>query len=243
MTRPPSSSATDNPLLADWTAAFGLPPFGAIAPPLFRPAFDAALAEHRAEIDAIAAEPAAPGFDNTIAALERSGRALERVANVFFVLAGADTGDAIEAVEREISPLLARHSNALYLNRALYARITDLHRRGDSLKLTPEQARVLERYQTRFVRAGAALEQPAQNRLAAINERLASLGTQFGQNVLADEKAYALMLDEADLAGLPEFARTAARAAAQERGQPGKYAITLSRSSIEPFLQFSGRRD
>src|SRR6185312_15779420 len=142
------AAAAKNPLLADWTGPFGLPPFGAIAPAHFRPAFDAALSLHRAEIDAIAANPAPPDFDNTIVALEKSGRALERVANVFFVLAGADTSDEIEAVEREVSPLLARHSNALYLNRALYARIADLHVRRDTLGLTPEQARVLDRYHT-----------------------------------------------------------------------------------------------
>jgi len=236
-------SASQNPLLTDWTGPFGLPPFGAIAPAHFRPAFDGALSLHRAEIDAIAANPAPPDFDNTIVALEKSGRALERVANVFFVLAGADTSDEIEAVEREVSPLLARHGNALYLNRALYARIADLWQRRDGLGLDAEQARVLERYHTRFVRAGGALEQPSQDRLAAINERLASLGTQFGQNVLADEKAYALILEEGDLAGLPDFARAAARAAAQESKQPGKYAITLARSSVETFLQFSARRD
>jgi len=232
-----------NPLLAEWTAAFGLPPFGAIEPEQFRPAFDAALAAHRAEIDAIAVDPAPPSFDNTIAALERGGCALDRVANVFFVLAGADTDDAIEAVEREISPLLARHNNAIHLNRALYARIADLYARRDRLGLSLEQARVLDRYHTRFVRAGGALEKPAQDRLAAINERLASLGTQFGQNVLADEKAYALILEEGDLAGLPDFARAAARAAAEDRGHRGKYAITLARSSCESFLQFSARRD
>src|SRR5690242_1506388 len=237
------AAAAENPLLTDWTGPFSLPPFGAIAPEHFRPAFDGALSLHRAEIDAIAANPAPPDFDNTIVALEKSGRALERVANMFFVLAGADTSDEIEAVEREVSPLLARHGNTLYLNRALYARIAELYRRRDALGLDAEQARVLERYHTRFVRAGGALEQPSQDWLAAINERLASLGTQFGQNVLADEKAYALILEEGDLAGLPDFARAAARAAAQERGQPGKYAITLARSSVETFLQFSARRD
>ena len=242
MTRAPSS-ATQNPLFAAWTGSFELPPFARIKPGHFRPAFDRALAAHRAEIDAIAADAAAPGFDNTIGALEKSGRELERVANVFFVLAGADTSDEIEAIERDISPLLARHSNALYLNRALYARIADLYKRRDTLGLNAEQARVLERYHTRFVRAGAALEKSAQERLAAINERLASLGTQFGQNVLADEKSFAMMLEESDLAGLPDFARAAARAAAEERGQPGKYAITLARSSVETFLQFSSRRD
>lgn len=243
MNQPQSSADTQNPLLADWTAAFGLPPFAAIGPEHFRPAFDEALSRHRAELDAIAADKAEPSFANTIEALERSGRALDRVSNVFSVLTGADTGDALEAVERDVSPLLARHSNAMYLDRALYARIASLHRRRESLGLSPEQARVLDRYHTRFVRAGAALDKPAQDRLAAINERLASLGTQFGQNVLADEKAYALILEEADLDGLPDFARDAARAAAEERGHPGKYAITLARSSCEGFIQFSARRD
>src|SRR5690242_9053465 len=160
----------NNPLLADFTGRFGLPSFGAVTPEHFRPAFDAALSQHRAEIDAIAASKEPPTFANTIEALEISGRALERVSNVFFVLAGADTSDALEAIERDVSPLLARHSNALYLNSALYARIADLYARRDALHLTSEQARVLDRYHTRFVRAGAALEQTQQDRLAAINE-------------------------------------------------------------------------
>jgi peptidyl-dipeptidase Dcp len=243
MTKPQSFPDAQNPLLTDWTGPFGLPPLPAIKPEHFRPAFERAMAAHRTEIDAIAASPSAPSFDNTIEALEKSGRDLDRVSNVFFVLAGADTGAAIEAIERDVSPLLARHSNALYLNAKLYARIAELYRWRDRLGLSAEQARVLDRYHTRFVRAGAALDTPAQDRLAAINERLASLGTQFGQNVLADEKAYALVLEEGDLAGLPDFARAAARAAAEERGATGKYAITLARSSCESFLQFSSRRD
>jgi peptidyl-dipeptidase Dcp len=238
-----TQNSAPNPLLADWTGAFGLPPFETLTPEHFRPAFDQALAAHRAELDAIAGNPDKPSFDNTIVALEKSGRDLDRVANVFFVKAGADTGEAIEAIERDMSPLLARHSNAMYLDRALYARIGDLYARRDSLGLSPEQARVLDRYHTRFVRAGGALDKAAQDRLAAINERLATLGTQFGQNVLADEKAYALILDEADLAGLPDFAVAAASAAAEERGHKGQYAITLARSSCEGFLQFSSRRD
>ncbi|MDI3470482.1 MAG: Dipeptidyl carboxypeptidase Dcp [Pseudolabrys sp.] len=240
MTQP---AASQNPLLSDFAGRFGLPPFAAVKPEHFRPAFDAALAAHRAEIDAVAGDPAAPTFANTIEALERGGRLLDRVSNVFFVLAGADTSDEIEAVERDVSPLLARHGNAFYLNAPLFRRIDDLHQRRSNLGLDPEQLRVLERYHTRFVRAGAALDRKAQEKLAAINERLASLGTQFGQNVLADEKSYALILDEADLAGLPDFARAAAKAAAEERGHPGKYAITLARSSAEGFLQFSSRRD
>jgi peptidyl-dipeptidase Dcp len=233
----------NNALLNDWTSAHGLPPFAEIAAEDFRPAFDAALAEHKAEINAVAADKAAPTFANTIEALERSGRALDKVSSLFFVLAGANTSDAIEAVERDISPLLARHSNEFYLNGALFSRIDDLYRRRESLGLNPEQMRVLARYHTRFVRAGGALDKAAQRKLAAINERMATLGTQFGQNVLADEKSFALILEEADLAGLPDFAKAAAKAAAEERGHPGKFVITLARSSVESFLQFSSRRD
>jgi len=237
------TDTASNPLLADWTQAFGLPSFNDLKPEHFRPAFDAALARHRAEIDAIAADPSAPTFANTIEALEKSGRDLDKVANVFFIKAGADTGDEIEAIERDISPLLARHASALYLNAPLYARIADLYGRRDSLGLNDEQARLLDRTHARFVRAGGALDKSKQDRLAAINERLASLGTQFGQNVLADEKSWALILEEGDLSGLPDFAKAAAGAAAADRGHPGKYAITLLRSSCEGFLQFSSRRD
>src|SRR5512143_1845081 len=170
MTRPPAASAIQNPLLAAWTGAFELPPFAQIEPRHFRSAFDQALSAHRAEIDAIAADSTAPSFDNTVAALEKSGHELDRVADVFFVLAGADTSDEIEAIERDISPLLARHNNALYLNRGLYGRIADLYKQREKLGLNAEQARVLERYHTRFVRAGAALEKTVQERLATINE-------------------------------------------------------------------------
>jgi peptidyl-dipeptidase Dcp len=243
MKRPSAAAGTQNPLLDVWQGPFGLPPFATIRPEHFRPAFDAALAAHRAEIEAIATNRAAASFENTIVALEKSGRELDRVANLFFVLTGAHTSDEIEAIERDMSPLLARHASALHLNRALYARIAELYEARDTLGLGAEEARVLERYHTRFVRAGAALEKSAQDRLAAINERLASLGTQFGQNVLADEKSFAMVLDEGDLAGLPDFARAAARAAAEERGHANKYVITLARSSVETFLQFSARRD
>lgn len=239
----PRRPHSDNPLLSAWTGPYGLPPFDAVKPAHFRPAFDVVLAAHRAEIEAIAADPAPPSFDNTIAALEHSGRDLRRLENLFFVLAGAHTDDAIEAVEREVAPLLARHNDAVYLNRPLYARVAELYRRRESLGLDAEQARVLERYHSRFVRAGAGLDEAKTRRLAAINERLASLATRFGQNVLADERAFALILEEDDLDGLPDFVRTAARAAAEARGHAGKYAITLARSAVESFLQFSSRRD
>ncbi|HEY8383283.1 MAG TPA: M3 family metallopeptidase [Microvirga sp.] len=236
--------ATGNPFLAEWSTPFGLPPFDAIAPEHFRPAFDAALAGQRTEIDAIAADRSEPSFDNTVAALERSGRALKRVGGVFFNLAGSHTNEAIQAIEREMAPVLAKHRNAIFMNEALYRRVAALHERRDALGLSPEQARVLDRYHTIFVRAGAQLPPEKKERLAAITERLASLGTQFSQNVLADEKGYTLVLeDETALAGLPPFLVEAAASAAEERGLAGRHVITLARSSIEPFLTFSARRD
>ena len=240
MTQPPAT----NPILAIWTTPFETPPFAEIAPEAFRGAFDQALAAHDREIDAIAVDPAQPAFDNTIVALERSGRGLRRVASLFWALAGAHTNDTLLAIEREISPRLAAHSNKIRLNPALFRRIDALWRGRETLGLTPEQARVLERYHTSFRRAGAALDADAKNRLGEIVERLAGLGTTFSQHVLADEQSYVLELgSEDDLAGLPDFVRAAAREEAQGRGLAGKHAITLSRSSVEPFLQSSSRRD
>jgi peptidyl-dipeptidase Dcp len=233
-----------NPLLEEWIAPFGAPPFPEIKPEHFRPAFDAALASHCAEIAAIAQSDQAPSFENTIDALELSGRKLSDISAVFFNLAGADTNDAIQGIEREIAPVLAQHYTAIYMNPELWRRIEFLHARRDEIGLTAEQDRVLERYHTGFRRRGAALPEDKRARLAEISERLAVLGTTFSQNVLADEKAFSLVLDgERDLAGLPDWLRDAARVAAAERGMEGKQVITLSRSSIEPFLQFSGRRD
>ncbi|MCW5686814.1 MAG: peptidase M3, partial [Pseudolabrys sp.] len=249
MTAPASATVSDNPLLRDGAGPSGLPDFAAVKPDHFPPAFDAALKAHRAEIAAIAGQPAAPDFVNTVDALEQSGAALTRIANVFFVLAGADTSDALQAVERDVAPLLSRHDSEIFLDAALFGRIDALWRRHRAGELTgeqalsAEQARVLERYHVRFMRAGAALDRDSKARLASIGERLASLGTAFGQNVLADESDYTLVLDDDDLAGLPDFVRAAAKAAAEERGHAGKHAVTLLRSSIEPFLTFSARRD
>ena len=235
---------TANPLLSPWTGPFEAPPFDAIRPEHFRPAFDEALAENAAEIAAIAEAVEAPSFANTIEAMERAGAKLDKVCAVFFNLSGSDTNDALQAIERDIAPILSRHSSAIYLNAALFARIDDLWRRRDALGLGGERARVLERYHTRFSRAGGGLPETDKTRLAAIGERLATLGTTFGQNLLADEKDFELLLEsEADLAGLPPALVDAAAAAAEARGHGGSHVITLSRSSIEPFLQYSSRRD
>jgi peptidyl-dipeptidase Dcp len=239
-----AASASDQPFAAEWETPFGLPPFARIAPDHFRPAFASAMEEQRRQIDAIAGDAAEPSFDNTVAALELSGRRLRRVAAVFFNLAGAHTNDALQAIEREMAPRLAKHRNDIFMNEALFRRVEALYGRREALGLNPEQMRVLDRYHAIFTRAGACLAPHGKARLAAITERLATLGTQFSQNVLADEKEYQLILEsEDDLAGLPDFVRAAAAQAAAERGLAGKHVITLSRSSIEPFLQFSERRD
>ncbi len=231
-----------NPLLAPWPGPFELPPFGEISTDHFLPAFEQAMAEHEAEIATIVNDPAVPDFENTIAALERAGSRLTRVADVFFALSGAHTNESIQAIERQMSPRLSAHHSKIHLDGNLFRRIEQVARHAD--RLDPEQARVLERYQTLFRRAGAPLGEAAKSRLAAIGERLATLGTAFGQNVLADERDYMLVLEgEADLVGLPDFLRAAAAKAAESRGLPGKHVITLGRSSVEPFLQYSSRRD
>jgi peptidyl-dipeptidase Dcp len=236
-------AVSSNPLLADWSTPDKVPPFALIKPEHFSPAYAQALAAHDAEIAAIAGNPEPPSFDNTVAAMELSGQPLSRVSNVFHVLVGADSNDALLKIQREIAPQTARHWNAIYTNTALFRRIDALMQRADTLGLTAEQKRVLERYHISFRRAGAGLDDTARKRLAEIIERLAALGTAFSQNLLADEQAFALVLrEEAELAGLPPFMREALKAEAQARGLDG-HVVTLSRSSVEPFLQFSDRRD
>jgi peptidyl-dipeptidase Dcp len=238
-----SSAAPGNPFFEEWATPDGVPPFDRIKPEHFRPAYTRALAEHEAEIAAIVADPSPPSFDNTIAALELSGRALDRLGNAFHLLVGAHSNDALLEIERDMSPQIARHWNKINTNAALFRRVDALMREAGAAGLTAEQKRVIERYHTGFRRAGAALDGAAKKRLAEIIERLAALGTAFSQNILADEQAFTLRLDgEAELAGLPDFMREALQSDARERGQDG-YLVTLSRSSVEPFLQFSERRD
>ncbi|MCX2722958.1 M3 family metallopeptidase [Roseibium salinum] len=234
---------TANPLLADWTTPFQLPPFSEIEPAHFESAFKTAMAEARREIDEIAGQDGEPTFENTVVALEKSGRQLTRVARVFFNLTGAHTNEALQKIERDIAPKLARHSSDTLLNTRLYDRIASLWEQRESLGLNEEDAMVLERYQKMFQRAGAGLDETGKARIAEISQRLATLGTQFSQNVLKDESDFQLVLETAeDRAGLPDFLLTAAAEAAAERGLEGKHVITLSRSSIVPFLQFSTNR-
>jgi peptidyl-dipeptidase Dcp len=234
----------NNPLLSPWTGPFGAPPFAAIRLEHFRAAFDAAIVELQAEIAAIKANPAPPDFTNTILALERSGAALDRVGRVFFHLAGVDSNDEIETIEREIAPKLSRVRNAILLDDALFRRVDAVRAALAASGLDDEGRRLVERHHLAFTRGGAGLAVEKQKRLAEIGERLATLGANFGQNVLGDEREYLLVLETPDdLAGLPQEFLAAAARTASDRGHPGKHAITLSRSSIEPFLQFSSRRD
>ncbi len=241
---PKTAKPAANPLLGTWRTPFGLPPWHKLKPEHFAPAFEDAMAAHRAEIDAIATGKAKPTFANTIVALEKAGRPLLRVASAFFTLASAHTNEALQKIEREVVPKLTAHRSAISLDARLFERIDDLWTRRDDLGLDDEQARVLERYHTGFVRAGAKLDAKAKKRAAAIDQRLATLTTQFSQNILADEQGWRLVLDGPDdLAGLPPAVVTAAARAAKDAGLPGKHVITLARSSVESFLQFSSRRD
>ncbi|MBW4973550.1 M3 family metallopeptidase [Roseovarius mucosus] len=231
-----------NMLLADWNTAFDLAPFDAISDADFAPAFDTALAQARTEVMAIAENSAPPSFANTIEALEASGKGLDRVLSVFYTLAGADSNPKRQELQREFAPKLAAYSSELYGKKALFSRIESLWAARDTLDLTPEEARLLMLTHRGFRRSGAALTGDEEARMRQIMARLAELGTAFTQNLLADEAGWHMELSEADLEGLPDFLVDAARLAGREKGleQP---VITLSRSLIVPFLQFSPRRD
>ena len=230
-----------NALLTPWDTAFGLPPFAAIADDDFAPAFDAGLAEARANIAAIAENPDAPTFGNTVDAMELAEGLLDRVGGVFYNLAGADSTDAREALQRDLAPKMSAFSSEVTNNTALFQRIETLWQARDDLGLSAEQQRVLALYRQMFVRSGALLVGAASDRLTAVKSRLAVLGTMFSQNLLADEREWFMNLAEDDLAGLPDFVVASARAAGVEKGAKGP-VVTLNRSLIVPFLQFSSRR-
>ena len=231
-----------NPLLSDWTGPFGLPPFGEIRDEDFAPAFEAGLAQGRAAVAAIAGNPEPPTFANVIEALELAGDLLDRVAGVFYNLAGSDSNPAREALQRDLAPKMSAYASEMTNNRALFARIGALWAGRDGLGLNDEQLRVLMLYRRMFVRAGAELQGAASERLTAVKARLAVLGTRFTQNLLADERDWFIELGDGDLDGLPALVVAAAKAAAEERGLQGQI-VTLSRSLIVPFLQYSSRRD
>ena len=232
-----------NPLLVAWQTPFETPPFADIAPEHFLPAFEQAFADHAAEVAAITHDPSAPDFANTITALERSGKLLSKVSAVFYDLVSAHSNPALLQIDKEVSLRMARHWNPIMMNAVLFGRIALLHDNRAALGLTGEQMRLLERTYTRFHRAGAGLDEAAKARMAEINERLAHLGTTFSHHLLGDEQDWLMELGEADRDGLSDSFIAAAKSAAEERGRAGEAIVTLSRSSVEPFLKTSGRRE
>jgi peptidyl-dipeptidase Dcp len=239
-------SQQPNPLLQHWEASFEMPPFDRIHAEHFVPAFESAMACHRVELQAICDKALKPDFKNTVLALEQSGERLQRVINVFYNLTASHTSSELQAVERDMAPRLAAHFNQMMLDQGLFTRIDALYRDRDQLELDPESKRVLERWHLDFVRSGAKLSEPQRLRFAEITEQLASLYTEFSQNVLHDESNFSMVLRSDDeLKGLPDFVLASARQAAIEREVPGDdaHVITLARSSVTPFMTFSQRRD
>ncbi|HKK85197.1 MAG TPA: M3 family metallopeptidase [Roseovarius sp.] len=231
-----------NPLLKEWGGPFKLAPFDEISDEDFEPAFEKALEAARAEVKAIAEKSEKPSFANTIEALEASGESLDKVLSVFFTVAGSDSNPKRQELQRAFSPKLAAYSSEVTGNKKLFDRIEALWQDRESLDLTDEQERLLMLTRRRFVRAGAALSGESDKRMREIMGRLAELGTQFTQNLLADESGWYMELDEHALENLPDFVVSAAREAGREKGLESP-VITLSRSLIVPFLQFSPRRD
>jgi peptidyl-dipeptidase Dcp len=243
--RPIETAAPQNPLLAQWTGPYGgVPPFDQVRVADIKPALEAAMEENLAEVDRIANDTAPATFANTIEALERSGRTLNRVTTIYSIWSSTMNGPEFQSVEREMAPKLAAFTDKISGNEKLFRRIEAVYNSPDKAKLTSEQQRLTWRVHNSFVRAGARLDATAKARLSQINQQLAGLFTRFSQNVLADETNLFLTLDsEADLAGLPQSLRDAAAAAATAKNVPGKWAITNTRSSIDPFLTYSSRRD
>ena len=236
-------ASSTNSEIFNWSGTMGLPRFERISSDDYAAAFEQALKSDRADINAIADNADKPSYENTVIALELAGEELSRVGAIFWNLSGSHSNDILRGLEREIAPKLSKHGTETTTNAKLFARIDALWQQRETLSLTTEQTRVLERKWKAFVRGGAALQGQAQTRLGEINARLAQLGAGFSQNILADEADWALIVEEEDLTGLPDFVIDAMKAAAKERSHDGKHAVTLSRSIIEPFLTFSEHRD
>ncbi len=249
MTTLPTAAATPapaaNPLLAPWTGPYGtVPPFDRVRVTDFKPALLAAMAQELAEVEHIAADPAPPTFANTLAALERAGRTLHRVNAIFGVYTSTLNAPDVQAVESEVAPLLAAHSDRITQNAALFRRIDAVYAAREHSGLTPEQMRLTWVVRTGFVRAGASLDARAKTRMGAVNQELAALYTTFSQALLADENDHWLELtDEAALGGLPGSIRDALAAAAEARGIKARAIVPNTRSAVEPFLEYSTRRD
>ena len=236
--------ADPNPLLGNWEGPYGgVPPFDRVKVEYFKPALEAAMAENLSEVEKIANDKSAPTFQNTIVAMERAGSTFDRVTTIYGVWGSTMAGPEFQVVQREMAPKLAAFGDKITQNEALFQRIEAVYNSPSKNKLTPEEQRLTWLYYTNFVRSGAKLDAKAKARLSQINQQLAGLFTKFSQNVLAEEDGqFILLKDEADLAGLPQSLRDAAAAAATTRKQTG-WLISNTRSSVDPFLTYSNRRD
>jgi len=231
------SNVTTNPFLEESQLILNYPQFDLIQTVHYLPAFQRGMADQVAEIEAIANQGEDPDFENTIIALELSGQLLDRVSRVFFSMSSAHTNDEIRSLQQQLAPQLAAHSDAILLNRALFARIQTLFDQRQELPLEPEALRLLEQYRLDFVRAGAALTELEQDRMREINAEMATLQTQFSQNVLSEVNDLAIVVDtEEEMAGMDDALKQAASEEAAERGLPGKYVIPLLNTSGQPAL-------
>ena len=235
--------AQENPLLGEWQTPYGVPPFDEIRPEHFLPAIEEAIAQHKAEIEAILASTEEPSFENTILAFDNAGQLLEQVGLVFGMLSAAETNDKMQAIEAELMPLLAQHDDAIMLNETLFERIKAVYDRRKGLGLDREQQRLLEKTYTAFVRSGALLQGEKKERLRQINEELSTCAVQYSRHLLAENNGYQLELASKDLTGLPSGVREMAREKAEELGKKNSYIFTLHKPSLIPFLTYSSRRD
>lgn len=233
-----------NPFFTESPLYFKLPPFDKIDDSHYAPAFERGMAEHLQEIDAIANNPEAPTFDNTLVAMERAGAILTRVANVFFAMTSADTNDTLESIRSDVAPKLSAHRDAILLNDDLFKRVKAIYEQRNDLGLDPESLRLVEIYYRDFVRAGANLSDADKEKLKAYNGKLASLATKFSQNVLKEVNDSAVVVDTAEeLDGLSDSAIASAAEEAESRGLKGKYVITLKNTSGQPPLSSLTNRD
>lgn len=231
-----------NPFFTEWETPFGMPPFGKIKPEHYKPAYEEAIRQHTAEIEAIIANPETPGFENVILALDNAGEMLDRVGNTFGMVDGSDSNDELQAVEREMSPILTAHYDNVSLNPRLFEKVKAVYDNRASLGLDALQMRLLEKKYTGFVRSGALLPEDKKEELRRINKEMSDAGVKFRENLLAEGQKFLLVLESEDLAGLPKSARDAATELAESSGKEG-YAFNLSNASLIPFLSYADRRD
>ena len=232
-----------NPFLTEFQTPYGVPPFDQIKLEHYEPAFMKGIDEQNANIQAITSNAEAPTFDNVIVAFDNSSPILDRVGGVFYNLTEAETTDELTALSMKLAPVMSEHNDNILLNEALFAKIKAVYQQKDSLQLTTEQRRLLEKTYKSFVRSGANLPADKQARLREINKQLSTLGIRFDKNILNENNEFKLFVDkEEDLTGLPEWFRQSAAAEAKAAGQEGKWLFTLHNSSRLPFLQYSANR-